>query len=102
MRDGQRLDDVGVAVFVGDEAQDAFVHGAAHHEAEARVETVAHVGEVLVRHEFEQHGRNAWYPSLEVTLVPHAAARPFRVGLQAQVVGNLCLHDVAEVAVEVA
>ena len=53
MVDRQRLYDILLFVLESEETQNPFVDGSAHGEPEARVESVAHVGEILVGEQFE-------------------------------------------------
>ena len=85
-------------VLEGDEFQDALIHGPGHQKPEARVEPVAHVGQILVREQFEQHGGNFGHTGLEIGFVPHAPPAPLGGTGAVQVVGDLREHEVGEVA----
>ena len=100
--DGQRLHDIGAVVALGDELQHTFINGAAHVEAEHRVEAVLHVGKVLVREQFHQHSGHLGHACLVITLVPHAAARPVGLPLGSDVLDNLGREQVAETARQLA
>ena len=62
----------------------------------------AHVGEILVRQEFEQHRRDARHARFVVGAVPHPAAAPGRFAGAADILDDLRLHEVRQVARTVA
>ena len=96
--DGQRLDNVTAVVALSDELEHALVDGAAHIEAEHRVQAVFHIGKVLVREQLHEYGGHLGHASLIVTLVPHAATRPVRFPLGTHILDNLGREQVGETA----
>ena len=85
-----------------DITQDTLVNSPAHEELEARVVPQAHVGEILVRQEFEQHRRDARHARFVVGAVPHPAAAPGRFAGAADILDDLRLHEVRQVTRTVA
>ena len=102
MVDRQRLYDAILLVLECQEPQDAFINRPADRKAETRVEAVTHVGEILVRQQFEQHGRHFRDVRFEIGFVPHAATRPFGFVQRLYIRYDLRLHQVGQVARQVA
>ena len=100
VRDGQGLYGVFKTVDPGQELQHAFVNGARDRETEIRVVAIAHVGEVLVGEEFEQHAGHLRHPALGVGTVPQLAAAPVGLIKGPDVVHDLGLDNVGIIATE--
>ena len=95
--DRERLDNVVVlAVKCIQELNHTLVDGTADRKAECRVKTVAHIGQVLVREQLEQHGRHFRHACLIVGSIPHAAACPMAVVLRTHVVHNIGKHHIGQ------
>ena len=101
-RDGERLHDVRPSVLRRNVLEDTLIDGPAHEELEARVVAVAHVGEVLVGEQFEQHGRHVGHPCFVVGAVPQPAAAPLGFARAADVADHLRHHQVGQIARAVA
>ena len=82
--------------------QNTFIDGAAHEEFETRVAAQTHVGEILVRKQFQQHRRNTRNTCFVIGAVPQPAALPVGFERAADVFDDLRLHEVREVARTVA
>ena len=85
-------------VTLGDELGDAFVDGTAHIEAELRIESIFHVGKVLVRQELHEQCGDLGHASFVVALVPHAATSPFGLILGTDVVNYFGRDDVGKLS----
>ena len=94
--DRQRLDRVGTAVPGAQVLEDALVDGPGHREAEGRVQAVFHVGEILVREQFQEHGRDGGRPGLAVGAVPRLPPGPVGLELLPDVIHDLRLDVVGE------
>ena len=58
------------AVLRADVPQDAFIYGTADRELETRVVSVTHIGEILMRKQFQQHGRGTWDAGFVIGAIP--------------------------------
>ena len=92
----QRLHHIGNAVTGAEEFQDAFVYASAGREAETRIQTVTHVGKVLVGKQFQQQAGHTGGAALTVTAVPNLAPGPVGFIGGADVFHNLGLDQVGQ------
>ena len=87
--DGQWLNHIVATIALGYKLKHTFIYSAANGETECGIQSVAHIGKILMREEFEQHCWHFGYAGFVVRLVPHAATAP--IGLKQ------CSHIVADV-----
>ena len=85
------------------EFQDTLIYGPAYGKSERRVQTIFHVCKILMRKQFQNHGRHGRSPGLAVRPVGQHPSAPRRIILRAQIRNDLGLdvigHDAAEDAV---
>ena len=89
MAHGQRFDHVGDAVFFMQVFQNPLIDGTADVETEIRVETIAHVREILMAQKLDEHGRNLCVHHFAIRFVAKIAAGPCRLIERLYVADNL-------------
>ena len=97
---GQRLHHVWRAVLLVVETEHRLVDGAAHHEAEAWVEAVFHIREILMREELQQYGRHFGFTAFGITRIMESASGPFGSIKCAHIIHELRLHIIGKIARE--
>ena len=78
--------------------QDTFIDSAAHEKLETRIAAQPHIGEILVREQLQQHRRDARDTRFVIGAVPQSAALPAGFERAADVLDDLRLHEVRQVA----
>ena len=62
----QWLDRIMESISSAQEFQDTLIYGPAYGKSERRVQTIFHVCKILMRKQFQNHGRHGWSPGLAV------------------------------------
>jgi len=99
MADRQRLDDIAAPVLEGDEPEHRLVDRPRGVETEARIEGEFHVEKILMGEQLEQGARHLGAHRLAVIGVHDHAPVPDRIIEPAQVLDDLALEQIGEIAV---
>ena len=85
-----------MAISRAQEFEDSLIGGPADGEPESRIKTELHIFEILVGKGLQNHSGNRGCPGLAVGTVPEAPAGPLGIERAADVLDNLCLHEIRQ------